>query len=146
MSDCHGELSALFRCLKRVSAFAPSTCISANLFKWIPHRSGRAAFSSRFRGPTSLILLCCWKSARPIEGAVKEKPLESDGSRGSLLSTRMKDLSLSSGLSIDDRQSCQRSFDLFNLVLFGACQHPEWGQCGRILHRFCRHGSKPRGH
>ena len=54
-SDCQGELSALFRCLKRVSAFAKSLCIAASLSKRIPHRSGGTLFSSRFRGLTSLI-------------------------------------------------------------------------------------------
>ena len=32
MSDCQGELSALFRSLKRVSAFALKLCIATNLF------------------------------------------------------------------------------------------------------------------
>ncbi len=32
MSDCHGELSAPFRSLKRVGAFALGLCIAANLF------------------------------------------------------------------------------------------------------------------
>ncbi len=31
-SDCHGELSALFRSLKRVGAFALKMCIATNLF------------------------------------------------------------------------------------------------------------------
>ena len=31
-SDCHGELSASFRSLKRVSAFALKLCIATNLF------------------------------------------------------------------------------------------------------------------
>ena len=55
MSDCHGELSALRIVLKRLGAFAPKLCIAANLIKREPHRSGRASFSSRFRGLTSLI-------------------------------------------------------------------------------------------
>ena len=32
MSDCHGELLAPFRSLKRVGAFALKLCIAANLF------------------------------------------------------------------------------------------------------------------
>ena len=32
MSDCHGELSALFMSLKRVDAFDAELCIPANLF------------------------------------------------------------------------------------------------------------------
>ena len=32
MSDCHGELSALFRSLKRVGVFAVKLCIATNLF------------------------------------------------------------------------------------------------------------------
>ena len=32
MADCHGELSELFRALKRVGAFAIKLCIETNLF------------------------------------------------------------------------------------------------------------------
>ena len=57
MSDCHGELSALFRCPKTISAFALCVCNAPNLFMRIPHRSGRTLFSSRFRSPTTLVRL-----------------------------------------------------------------------------------------
>lgn len=55
-----------------------------------------------------------------------EKNQESDGS-WVLLSIKTKALSLGSGLSLDGRQSCQRPFDLFNFLVFGACHHPFMG-------------------
>ena len=55
-----------------------------------------------------------------------EKTQESDGS-WVLLSIKTKALSLGSGLSLDGRQSCQRPFDLFNFLVFGACHHPFMG-------------------
>ena len=57
MSDCQGELSALFTSLKKVGANAPRLCNPANLYMRIPHRSGRTLFSSRFRSPTTLVRL-----------------------------------------------------------------------------------------
>ena len=56
-SDCQGELSTLLRSLKKIGSFATKLCNGTNLFKRIPHRSGRTSFSSRFRRPSSLIWL-----------------------------------------------------------------------------------------
>ena len=55
-----------------------------------------------------------------------KKTQESDGS-WVLLSIKTKALALGSGLSLDGRQSCQRPFDLFNFLVFGACPHPVMG-------------------
>ena len=56
----------------------------------------------------------------------RQKTEESDGSWG-LLNISTKDFSLSSRLSLDGRQSCQRSYDLFNLLLSWGCNNPRMG-------------------
>ena len=71
MSDCRGELSALFRSLKRVGAFALKLCIATNIFSADP--ASLEENSVLLAGPWPHVLdsVRGCSSAQPIEGAAE---------------------------------------------------------------------------
>ena len=71
MSDCHGELSALFRSLKRVGVFAAKLCIAANLFAADTASLGEDLVLLAGPWPHVLDSVRGCSSAQPIEGAAE---------------------------------------------------------------------------
>ena len=64
MSDCQGELSALFRSLKRVGAFALKLCIATNLF----------AADTASLGENGVLLAVPWSRIFDLVTAVGSQP------------------------------------------------------------------------
>ena len=71
MSDCHGELSAPFRSLKRVGVFAVKLCIATNLFAADTASLGEDVVLLAGPWPHVLDSVSGCYSAQPIEGAVR---------------------------------------------------------------------------
>ena len=70
-SDCQGELSALFRSLKRVGAFALKPCIATNLF----------SADTASLGENVVLLAVLWSHIIDSVTAVEVSPADRGGCR-----------------------------------------------------------------
>ena len=70
-SDCHGELSALFRSLKRVGAFALKLCIATNLFAEKTASLGENAVLLAVPWPHIIYSVRLLEVSPPMEGAAE---------------------------------------------------------------------------